>query len=60
MEKIIVLAVMESLHKRIAYLQGDKITTLTDFARSGTKSINMLNATRRQLFRPFGKWVSEK
>lgn len=64
MEKIITLALMESLHKRIAYMQGDKITTLADFAKSGKKSINtLLNAARRQTipaFREKGVWKMGK
>ncbi|HJX36091.1 MAG TPA: Fic family protein [Dehalococcoidales bacterium] len=49
MEKIITLALTESLHKRIAYLQGDKISTLADYAKTYKKSINaLLNAARRQ------------
>ena len=49
MEKILTLALTESLHKRIAYLQGDKIVTLADFAKVDKKSINaLLNAARRQ------------
>jgi Fic family protein len=60
MEKIITLALIESLHKRIAYLQGDKITPLADFAKSHKKSINaLINAARRQTipaFREKGVW----
>lgn len=60
MEKIIALSLMESLHKRIAYLQGDKITTLADFAKVHKKSINtLINAARRQTipaFREKGVW----
>ena len=60
MEKIITLALTESLHKRIAYLQGDKIITLADYAKSQKKSINtLLNAARRQTipaFREKGVW----
>jgi len=60
MEKIITLALMESLHKRIAYMQGDKISTLADYAKSQKKSINtLLNAARRQTipaFREKGVW----
>jgi Fic family protein len=60
MEKIIALALTESLHKRIAYLQGDKITTLADYAKVHKKSINaLLNAARRQTipsFREKGVW----
>ena len=60
MEKIITLALMESLHKRIAYLQGDKISTLADYAKENKKSVNaLLNAARRQTipaFREKGVW----
>lgn len=60
MEKILTLALTESLHKRIAYLQGDKIVTLADFAKVDKKSINaLLNAARRQTipaFREKGVW----
>jgi Fic family protein len=60
MEKIITLSLTESLHKRIAYLQGDKITTLADYAKAHKKSINaLLNAARRQTipaFREKGVW----
>jgi Fic family protein len=60
MEKIVTLALMESLHKRISYLRGEKITTLADFAKACKKSINtLLNAARRQTipaFREKGVW----
>ncbi len=60
MEKIISLALTESMHKRIAYLRGDKITSLADFARVHKQSINaLLNAARRQTipaFREKGVW----
>jgi Fic family protein len=60
MEKIITLALMESLHKRITYLQGDKISTLADYAKEQKKSVNaLLNAARRQTipaFREKGVW----
>ena len=60
MEKILALALTESLHKRIAYLQGGKIVTLADFAKVDKKSINaLLNAARRQTipaFREKGVW----
>ena len=65
MEKIITLALTESLHKRIAYLQGDKIITLADYAKASKKSVNaLLNAARRQTipaFREKGVWkIGEK
>jgi Fic family protein len=60
MEKIVTLALMESLHKRIAYLRGEMIASLADFARRRKKSINtLLNAARRQTipaFREKGVW----
>ena len=60
MEKIITLSLTESLHKRIACLQGDKISTLADYAKANKKSINaLLNAARRQTipaFREKGVW----
>ena len=60
MEKIITLALTESLHKRIAYLHGDEITPLADFAKAHKKSIHaLLNAARRQTvpaFREKGVW----
>jgi Fic family protein len=60
MEKMIALSLMESLHKRIAYLRGDKITALADFAKAHKKSIHsLINAARRQTipaFREKGVW----
>lgn len=60
MEKIITQALTESLHKRIAYLQGDTIIPLADFAKTNNKSIHaLLNAARRQTvpaFREKGIW----
>lgn len=60
MEKVIALALMESLHKRIAYLKGDEIVKLSDYAKKQVKSVNsLLNAARRQnipAFREKGVW----
>jgi len=60
MDKIAALSLMESLHKRIAYLRGEKIITLADFSKERRKSINtLLNAARRQTipaFRERGVW----
>ncbi len=60
MERIISLALMESLHKRIAYLKGLKIITLTDYAKKiGKTSPAILNAANRQTipaFRERGVW----
>jgi hypothetical protein len=60
MEKIITLALTESLHKRIAYLQADTIIPLADFSKANNKSLHaLLNAARRQTvpaFREKGVW----
>lgn len=49
MEKIIGLAVIESLHKRIAYLKGENIITLAGYAKKNKKSATAVsNAARRQ------------
>jgi len=60
MEKIVALALIESLHKRITYLQGEKIITLADFIRKNKKSAPaVLNAAKRQnipAFREKGVW----
>ena len=60
MEKVIVLALFESLHKRVAYLKGKKIETLSEFSKKNKRSINtLLNAARRQTiaaFREKGVW----
>lgn len=65
MEKVVMLALVESLHKRITYLNGDKIMTLSDYARMCKKSAPaVFNAARRQnipAFREKGVWkISEK
>jgi Fic family protein len=60
MEKILALALSESLHKRITYLKGDKIITLSDYAKTSYVSAPALsNAARRQnisAFREKGVW----
>lgn len=60
MEKIISLALLESLHKRLAYLRGNSIVTLADFTKAQKKSMHALsNAARRQAipaFREAGVW----
>ncbi len=66
MEKIVTLALAESLHKRIAYLSGQPIITLADYAKIHTKSLHsLINFARRQTipaFREKGVWkiASEK
>lgn len=60
MEKIIYLALVESLHKRLAYLKSAEILKLTDYARSINKSTaSVINMARRQTiaaFREKGVW----
>jgi len=54
MEQIFVRALMESLHKRITYLNGDTIITLTDHAKKLEKPAPvLLNAARRQTIPAF-------
>jgi Fic family protein len=64
MERIIALALIESLHKRIAYMYGGKIIPLADYAKGHEKSVNqLLNAARRQTipaFREKGVWKIEE
>jgi len=60
MTKIIALGLMESLHKRIAYLEGNNIIKLSEFARQHHKTASSItNAARRQTipaFREKGIW----
>lgn len=60
MERVLVLALMESLHKRIAYLGGETIIPLTEYAKKHGQSVHaLLNAARRQTtpaFREKGVW----
>jgi Fic family protein len=60
MEKVISLAIMESLHKRIAYLKGETIISLADYAKKYNKSLHsLINTARRQTipaFREKGVW----
>ena len=58
--KIITLGIMESLHKRITYLEGSTIIKLSEFAKKHHKTASSLaNAARRQTipaFREKGVW----
>lgn len=60
MEKILALALMESFHKRIAYLKGDIIITLSEYIKKKKLSASAFtNAARRQTipaFREKGVW----
>ena len=60
MEKILALALLESLHKRIAYLNGETIIRLSDYIKQNQLSApSTTNAARRQIipaFRERGIW----
>jgi Fic family protein len=64
LEKVIYLGLVESLHKRITYLKGDKVIRLSEYTKSHAKSASAItNAARRQnipAFREKGVWkISE-
>ena len=47
--KIVTLALLESFHKRLAYLEGKKIITLSDYVKSQNKPAPAIfNAAKRQ------------
>ncbi len=60
MEKVLSLALLESLHKRITYLKGENIVRLTDYAENKKLSSKiLLNKAKRQTipaFREKGVW----
>lgn len=60
MEKILALALIESLHKRLSYLGGEKIILLSEYAKKkGEKLPTFNNAAKRQTipaFREKGVW----
>ena len=60
MEKVLTLALLESLHKRIAYLKCEAIVPLSDFIRTHELSSSAItNAAKRQAipaFRERGVW----
>lgn len=60
LEKVISLALIESFHKRIAYLKGEKIVRLAEFAETKKEPIKiLLNKAKRQTipaFREKGIW----
>lgn len=64
LEKVVSLGLMESLHKRITYLKGDKVIRLSEYTKSHAQSASAItNAARRQnipAFREKGVWkISE-
>jgi Fic family protein len=60
MDRVLYLALLESLHKRIAYLNGEKIVRLSEYADNvGEKKSALLNKAKRQsipAFREKGVW----
>ena len=60
LDRTLSLALIESLHKRLAYLKGLEIIDLADYAKSTDQSTStLLNAARRQTipaFREKGVW----
>jgi Fic family protein len=60
LEALLSLSLMESLHKRLAYLKGMKTTRVSEYAaQKGESSSALLNAARRQTipaFREKGVW----
>ena len=60
MDDLLTLGLSESLHKRVTYLRGERIVTISDFAKQSSQLVNsLLNAARRQTipaFREKGKW----
>ena len=60
LEKIVAFAFMESIHKRIAYLEGRRIVTVREYAEKRSKKLNgVLNQAKRQTipaFREKGVW----
>ena len=60
MERILALALLESMHKRLSYLRGDVIVRLSDYIRRrGLSAPAVTNAARRQTipaFREKGVW----
>lgn len=51
---IIALAIFESLHKRITYLAGKRIITLSEYSKHSKRSIHtLLNSARRQTIPAF-------
>ncbi|MEK7625207.1 MAG: Fic family protein [Patescibacteria group bacterium] len=60
MDKVLSSAILESLHKRIAYLEGNEIVRLSDYAKKENISMSiLLNKAKRQsipAFREKGVW----
>lgn len=63
MDKVLSLALLESLHKRIAYLRGGEIVRLSEYAKKKHEPLSiLLNKAKRQTiaaFREKGVWKIE-
>ncbi len=54
MDKVVSLALLESFHKRITYLEGKKIIRLAEYAKKENESISiLLNKAKRQTIPAF-------
>ncbi len=54
MEKILALALLESLHKRLAYLKSENVITLADYVKKrGLSAPALTNAAKRQTIPAF-------
>lgn len=54
MSGLLALSLQESLHKRLAYLKGQKIVKLTEYAKQKNQAANaLLNAAKRQTIPAF-------
>ncbi len=64
MEQVVYLALSESLHKRITYLEGKEIITLAEYSKKHSLSlVGLINYGRRQTipaFREKGVWKIAK
>lgn len=60
MERVVMLSLFESLHKRITYLKGEEIIEVAEYAKKHSSYLpSLLNAARRQTipaFREKGVW----
>lgn len=60
MAQLLAIGLLESLHKRLAYLKGQTIITLSEYAKQNDLALNaQLNAAKRQTipaFREKGVW----
>lgn len=64
MSRLLALFLIESLHKRISYLEGKEIIKLSEYAKKENKTLNtLLNSAKKQTipaFREKGVWKISK